>query len=86
MNVKCPYCGEEQRNLYADDFDWEGNDSTLVFECSECRSLMLIEAQAVVTIASVGLYAESELHKQMAYEAHCDDLVDLHRDREMGFE
>lgn len=87
MNIKCPYCGEEIEVFDEPDmYEWYFKYAKHFYTCKSCKSLVAVEVEATIEIVSVEPYAESEFIAKERYMQHCDDLVDLHRDREMGFE
>lgn len=87
ITVKCPYCGEEIEVFdWTGPYEWYFNHAKRFYTCESCKSIVAVELEATIAITSVEPYAESEQFAQERYIQHCDELVDLHRDKEMGFE
>lgn len=87
VTVKCPYCREEIKVFDDPDlYEWCGEYGEHRYSCESCQSLVAVEVEATIEIVNVEPYAESEFIAKERYIQHCDELIDLHRDREMGFE
>lgn len=85
LKTKCPYCGEEIEVFNEPDmYEWDGECGEHRYSCESCQSVVSVEVEAKLKIVNVEPYAESEFIAKERYIQHCDDLVDLHRDREMG--
>lgn len=85
VTVKCPYCGEEIEVFEEPDmYEWDGTIGENHYRCKSCMSLVTVEVEATLKIVNVEPYVESEFIAYERYTQHCDELVDLHRDREMG--
>lgn len=87
IEVVCPYCGAEiKRQEDMELYDWDCNVGYDELSCPECRSIISVEVTAKITSFEVEGIAESKKHRDMLYMMHVDDMVDLHRDREIGVE
>lgn len=85
LKTKCPYCGEEIKvSEEPDMYEWDGVIGEDCRTCKSCKSLVTVEVEAKLKIVNVEPYAESEFIAKERYIQHCDELIDLHRDREMG--
>lgn len=84
LKTKCPYCGEEIKvSEEPDMYEWDGVIGEDCRTCKSCKSLVTVEVEAKLKIVNVEPCAESEFIAKERYIQHCDDLVDLQRDREM---
>ncbi len=85
VTVECPYCKEEIKVFDDPDlYEWDGECGECRYSCKSCKSLVAIEVEATLKVVNVEPYVESEFIAKERYIQHCDELVDLHRDREMG--
>lgn len=89
LTITCPYCGEEiEVSEDLDDYDWNSGvslDGRADINCPECRKELQLEAEGYIDCVTC-ITENDEPTEEELYLAHIDDLVDLHRDREMGFE
>ena len=86
MTITCPYCWTEIE-IYDDLEGCQLKDEqiTMSIECDCCEKLLDIELEVEV-VGATCITKNDELSKKEAYLQHCGDLIDLQRDREMGFE
>lgn len=86
MTITCPYCWTEIE-IYDDLEGCQLKDEqiTMSIECDCCEKQLDIELEVEV-VGATCLTKNNSLSEEEAYLQHCDDLIDLQRDREMGFE
>ena len=84
MSFGCPYCGawvDVSEDL--EDYGWKGQTGKATISCPECGKELEIEADGYIDYIHC-VTKNDVLSKEEAYIQHCDDLIDLQRDREMG--
>ena len=86
MTITCPYCWTEVE-IYDDLEGCQLKDEKLLksIECDCCEKQLDVELEVEV-VGATCLTKNNTLSEEEAYIQHCDHLIDLHRDREMGFE
>lgn len=86
MSFGCPYCGEwVDVSEDLEDYEWHGQTGKATTNCPECDKELQLEAEGYIDYVTC-ITKNDEPTDEELYLAHIDDLVDLHRDREMGFE
>lgn len=86
MSFGCPFCGEwVDVSEDLDAYEWNAQTGKATISCPECGKELHIEAEGYIDYVTC-ITTNDELSEEEAYLQHCDELVDLHRDREMGFE
>lgn len=86
MSFGCPFCGtwvDVAEDL--EDYEWHGQTGKATTCCPECSKELQLEAEGYIDYVTC-ITKVDELSDKEAYLQHCDELIDLHRDREMGFE
>lgn len=84
--ITCPYCWTEAEiNDDLEGCQLEDGKLITAIDCDCCEKRLEVELEVEV-VGATCLTKNNSLSEEEAYLQHCDDLVDLHRDREMGFE
>lgn len=86
MSFGCPFCGEwVDVSEDLEDYVWKEQTGKATTSCHECGKELQLEAEGYIDFVTC-ITKVDEISEEEAYLQHCDELVDLHRDREMGFE
>lgn len=86
MSFGCPYCGawvDASEDL--DAYEWNAQTGKATTSCPECGKELQLEAEGYIDYVTCITKVDEPTDEEL-YLAHIDDLIDLHRDREMGFE
>lgn len=84
MSFGCPYCGawvDASEDL--DEYVWKEQTGKATTSCPECGKELQLEAEGHIDYVTC-ITKNDEPTDEELYLAHIDDLIDLHRDREMG--
>lgn len=84
ISFGCPFCGEwvdVSENL--NDYTWHEQTGKATTSCPECGMELQLDAEGYIDYVTC-ITKVDELSDEEAYLQRCDELVDLHRDREMG--
>jgi transcription elongation factor Elf1 len=86
MSFGCPFCGEwVDVSEDLEDYTWKGQTGKATTCCPECGMELQLEAEGYIDYVTC-ITKVDELSDKEAYLQHCDELIDLQRDREMGIE
>lgn len=86
MSFGCPFCGEwVDVSEGLEDYVWKEQTGKATTSCPECGKELQLEADGYIDCVTC-ITKNDELSEEEAYLQHCDELVDLQRDKEMGFE
>lgn len=86
ITVKCPYCGEwVDVSEDLDDYVWHEQTGKATTSCPECGKELQLEAEGYIDYVTC-ITKNDELSEEELELMRADELIDLHRDREMGIE
>ena len=86
MSFGCPFCGEwVDVSEDLEDYVWKEQTGKATTSCPECDKELQLEADGYIDYVTC-ITKVDELSDKEAYLQHCDELIDLQRDREMGIE
>lgn len=86
MSFGCPFCGEwVDVSEDLEDYVWKEQTGKATTSCPGCGKELQLEAEGYIDYVTC-ITKNDEPTDEELYLAHIDDLIDLHRDREMGFE
>ena len=84
ISFGCPFCGEwVDVSEDLEDYVWKEQTGKATTRCPECGKELQLEAEGYIDYVTC-ITKVDELSEEEAYIQHCDELVDLQRDREMG--
>lgn len=84
ISFGCPFCGEwVDVSEDLEDYVWKEQTGKATTNCPECGKELQLEAEGYIDYVTC-LTKVDEISEEEAYIQHCDELVDLQRDREMG--
>lgn len=84
VSFGCPFCGEwVDVSEDLEDYVWKEQTGKSTTSCPECGKELQLEAEGYIDYVTC-ITKVDELSDEELYLAHIDDLVDLHRDKEMG--
>lgn len=84
MSFGCPYCGawvDASEDL--DEYVWKEQTGKATTSCPECGKELQLEVEGHIDYVTC-ITKNDEPTDEELYLDHIDDLIDLHRDREMG--
>lgn len=86
VSFGCPFCGEwVDMSEDLNDYTWKEQTGKATASCPECGKELQLEAEGYIDYVTCVTKNDEPTDEEL-YLAHIDDLVDLHRDREMGIE
>lgn len=86
MSFGCPFCGEwVDVSEDLEDYDWKGQTGKATTCCPECGMELQLEAEGYIDYVTC-ITKNNEPTDEELELMRADELIDLHRDREMGFE
>ena len=86
LSFGCPFCGEwVDVSEDLEDYTWKEQTGKATISCPECGKELQLEADGYIDYVTC-ITKVDDLSDKEAYLQHCDELIDLHRDREMGIE
>lgn len=86
LSFGCPFCGEwVDVSEDLEDYTWKEQTGKATISCPECGKELQLEADGYIDYVTC-ITEVDDLSDKEAYLQRCDELIDLHRDREMGIE
>lgn len=86
LSFGCPFCGEwVDVSEDLEDYTWKEQTGKTTISCPECGKELQLEADGYIDYVTC-ITKVDDLSDKEAYLQRCDELIDLHRDREMGIE